>query len=110
LDAEPFDLMLRGLHKGETFFNEKKELLGADRITRLQWRGMPEQWWSPSRLGARTRDEAVIAWLQVSSNAVHELRRIREIRSFLISLMSALVALAALGVSFASLIVACFKS
>ena len=95
-EMEPVDLILDAFLSGDTWFDEKTGVLGADRITRLQWRSMPSEWWSRSRVAAQTRDEAVQAWLQVAENAEYELARIESKRSFFVALAAAVVAVVAL--------------
>ena len=108
-EIEPVDLIVNAFVRGEEWFEQKASVLGDDRITRLQWRGMPEKWWTTSRIAAETRDDAVQAWLQISENAAYEMKRIQGDRAFAISLASMAVAVAALGVAALSLIVQLLK-
>lgn len=108
-ELEPGDLIMNAFWRGTDFFRTKSDVLGIDRLTRLQWRGMPEQWWSTSRIAAETRDDAVRAWLQISENAANEISRIENSRSFFVSIGSAFVALVALVVAGLTLVVECFK-
>lgn len=75
-EMEPYDIMVNGVVWMERWIAEKTQVLGADRITRIQWRGMPKIWWSISRVAAETRDDAVRAWLPVAENAEYEIGRI----------------------------------
>jgi hypothetical protein len=108
-ENEPVDLIVNAFVRGEEWFKQKAPVLGDDRITRLQWRGMPEKWWTSSRIAAETRDDAVQAWLQISENVAYEMKRIQGDRAFAISLASMAVAAVALGVAALSLIVQLLK-
>jgi len=108
-EIQPVDLIVNAFVRGEEWFKQKAPVLGDDRITRLQWRGMPEKWWTSSRIAAETRDDAVLAWLQISENADYERKRIQGDRAFVISIASMAVAATALGVAALSLIIQLLK-
>jgi len=98
-ETEPRELIRDACVHSEEWFKQKATVLGNDRITRLQWRGMPAGWWTRSRVAAQTCQEAVQGWSQISENAVSEMKRIQGDRAFAISLASMAVAVAALGVA-----------
>jgi len=99
-DAEPFPEIEREINWMRDWLRSRADLLGTDRLARIKWRRIPQQW-----SGISTRTEAVGAWLQLEENVAHEIARIENARAFVISLSSAAVAIAALGVAVSSFFV-----
>ena len=100
LDAEPSAEIEKEINWMRDWLASRTDLLGADRIARIKWRRIPQQW-----RGISTRTEAVNAWLQLEENVAYEIARIESARAFVVSLSAAAVAILALGVAVLSVVV-----